>query len=501
MELNIGGLSELFFHSLALWWVIVPAVFIGIVMGAIPGFAAHNTIILLLPLTLIFNADVALTFMVALYCASHLGGGVPAILVNIPGTGGAAATTLDGYEMTKQGRAAKALALAFVSSVVAGLVTSAVTLFLMPWLSLVGYYVQSAEMVVIMLFGLTLIAAIAARDMLKGLIAGAFGLMLGAMGADHIYAAPRGTFGVLELFDGVPLVPALIGLFAISEALVMLEKKSIVAEDLKTSVTPRWREAIGNLLGAFRHWWLITWTGLLGLVIGVLPGAGASIAAFVAYQQARLFSREKDKFGTGCEPGVVAPEAANNGVTTGTLVPLLAIGIPGGSTAAVMMIVLQFHGVPFGPRLFVQEPLLAYGVIMSMFVSYLVMLVTVFPMTRYLSRITVVSTVYMAPLIVAFTLVGAFVPRGFVVDIAIAVAFGIIGYIARKTGYHVAAILIGVILGPLIERAFLLSMRISGNDPMVLFASPVSKVLWILLIATLVLPPLTKALGRRRGTA
>lgn len=155
MELNLGGLSELFFHSLGLWWVIVPAVFIGIVMGAIPGFAAHNTIILLLPLTLVFNADVALTFMVALYCASHLGGGVPAILVNIPGTGGAAATTLDGYEMTKQGRAAKALALAFVASVVAGLITSAATLFVMPWLSQVGYYVQSAEMVVIMLFGLT----------------------------------------------------------------------------------------------------------------------------------------------------------------------------------------------------------------------------------------------------------------------------------------------------------------------------------------------------------
>ena len=496
MELTVGNLSELFLHSLSLWWVIIPAVMVGIVMGAIPGFAAHNTIIMLLPLTLAFDVEIALTFMIALYCASHLGGGIPAILVNIPGTGGAAATTIDGYAMSKKGLAAKALALSFVASVLGGLITAAITLFTLPWLSQVGFYIQSPEMIVIMLFGLALIAAIAAQDMLKGLIAGAFGLMLGAMGADHIYATPRGTFGILGLFDGVPLVPALIGLFAVSEAFVMLEQRSI-AKGNAQSVTPSWGEAVRDILDSFRHWWLITWTGILGLIIGVLPGAGASIAAFVAYQQARMYSRTPEKFGTGHEQGVVAPESANNGVTSGTLVPLLAIGIPGGSTAAVMMIVLQFHGVPFGPRLFMTQPTLAYGVFMSMFVSYIFMLVTIFPMTRYLSRVTVVASWYMAPLIVAFTLVGAFVPRGFILDIGIAVAFGVIGYIARKTGYHVAAILIGVILGPLIERSFLLSMRISGNDPSILYASTISKVLWVFLIATLALPLISKLFARR----
>lgn len=495
MELSAGALFDLFIHSLSLWWVIVPAVLVGILMGAIPGFAAHNTIIMLLPLTLAFEVEVALTFMVALYCASHLGGGIPAILVNIPGTGGAAATTLDGYAMSKKGRAAKALSLSFVASVLGGLITAGLTLFMLPWLSRVGFYVQSPEMVVIMLFGLALIAAIAAQDMLKGLIAGAFGLMLGAMGADHIYATPRGTFGIIELFDGVPLVPALVGLFAISEAFVMLEERSI-AKGSTASVSPTWGEALRDILSSFRHWWLITWTSVLGLIIGVLPGAGASIGAFVAYQQARMYSSTPEKFGTGHEPGVVAPEAANNGVTSGTLVPLLAIGIPGGSTAAVMMIVLQFHGVPFGPRLFVTQPTLAYGVFMSMFVAYIFMLATIFPMARYLSRVTVVANWYMAPLIVAFTLVGAFVPRGFLIDIAIAVAFGIIGYVARKTGYHVAAILIGVILGPIIERSFLLAMRISGNDPSVFFASTISKILWVLLIATLLLPFLSKFVTR-----
>jgi putative tricarboxylic transport membrane protein len=493
MQLDAGTVVDLLIHAFALWWVIIPAVVVGIVMGAIPGFAAHNTIIILLPLTLAFDVEVALVFMVALYCASHLGGGIPAILLNIPGTGGAAATTLDGYAMTKNGQASRALAMCFVASVLGGLISAFVTLFALPLLSRVGYYVHSVEMVVIMLFGLALIASIAAKDMLKGLIAGAFGLMLGAMGADHIYATPRGTFGILELFDGVPLVPALIGLFAISEALVMLEQKSIVDTGSAVAVRPpTWAESIRDVFACFRKWWLITWTGLLGLVIGVLPGAGASIAAFVAYQQAQLFSKTPEKFGTGFEDGVAAPESANNGVTTGTLVPLLAIGVPGGSTAAVMMVVLQFHGFPFGPRLFVEAPHLAYGVITAMVVSYIFMIVTIFPMVRYMSRITVISTIYLAPVIVAFTLVGAFVPRGFLFDLVIALAFGIIGYIARKTGYHVAAILIGVILGPLIERSFLLALRISGNDPMVMFSSTLGNVLWVLLVLTLVLPGLSR---------
>ncbi|MCB1882948.1 MAG: tripartite tricarboxylate transporter permease [Geminicoccaceae bacterium] len=500
MELDAATLAGLFLHAFSLWYVIVPAVLIGIVMGAIPGFAAHNTIIILLPLTLAFDVETALVFMVALYCASHLGGGVPAILVNIPGTGGAAATTLDGYPMTKKGEAQKALALSFVASVLGGLISSVVTLFALPYLSRVGYYVHSVEMVVVMLFGLALIASIAAQDMLKGLIAGAFGLMLGSMGADHIYAAPRGTFGLLELFDGVPLVPALIGLFAISEALVMLEETSIVrAEDGAGARPVDWPATLRNVAYACTKWWHITWCSLLGLVIGVIPGAGASIAAFVAYQQSLFFSKTPEAYGRGHPEGVVAPEAANNGVTTGTLVPLLAIGVPGGSTAAVMMVVLQFHGFPFGPRLFVEAPGLAYGVIVAMAVSYVLMIPMIFPMVRYLSKVTVVSTLYLAPLIVAFTLVGAFVPRGFVFDIGIAIAFGLIGYVARKTGYHVAAILIGVILGPLIERSFILAMRISGNDPFVMFSSAIGNVLWVLLVLTLVMPYVLKRLRERSG--
>ena len=485
MEITFDSLWQLFAHSLDLWWVIVPAVVLGIIMGAVPGFAAHNTIIILLPFTLAVNVEVGLTFMIALYAASHLGGGIPAILVNIPGTGGAAATTLDGHPMAQQGRAQQALMLCFFASVFGGLITSAATLFAMPYLAKVGFYMHSVEMVVVMLFGLTLIAVIAAQDTLKGLIAGFFGLILGAMGADHIYAAPRGTFGFLELFDGVPLIPALIGLFALSEAFVMIEQETILSrvgqERMQKST---WKETIDSFFLAVKHWWEVIWTSIVGLVIGVTPGAGASIAAFVAYQQSRVFSK--------------TPEAANNGVTSGTLVPLLALGIPGGSTAAVMLIVLQYHGVPLGPRLFIESPELAYGVFMSMVVAYIFMIFTILPMARYMSRVTLVPTKFLAPLITTFVIVGAFAPREYLFDMWLALAFGLIGYIARKTGYHVAAILIGVILGPLVEQSYLRALRIGGGDPLVLFSSTIGNILWALLVISIALPYLN-AWRKRRG--
>jgi putative tricarboxylic transport membrane protein len=489
MDVGFDFFWQLFGHSLSLSWVIIPAVIFGIVVGAIPGFAAHNTIIILLPFTLAVDVEIGMTFMIALYAATHLGGGIPAILVNIPGTGGAAATTLDGYPMAQQGRAQQALVLCFFASVFGGLLTSIITMFAMPYLARVGYYMHSVEMVVVMLFGLTLIAVIAAQDTLKGLIAGFFGLILGAMGADHIYAAPRGTFDFLELFDGVPLIPALIGLFALSEAFVMIEQETILSRaGVARMKQATWADAFDGLRMAMKHWWEVIWTSIVGLVIGVTPGAGASIAAFVAYQQSRVFSKTPEKYGTGHPAGVIAPEAANNGVTSGTLVPLLALGIPGGSTAAVMLIVLQYHGVPMGPRLFIESPLLAYGIFMSMVVAYIFMIPLIVPMARYMARVTLVPTKFLAPLITTFVIVGAFAPREYLFDMWLALAFGVIGYIARKTGYHVAAILIGVILGPLVEQSFLRALRISGGDPLVMFSSTLGNILWALLVISIVLP-------------
>jgi putative tricarboxylic transport membrane protein len=435
------------------------------------------------------EVDKALIFMTALYCATHLGGGIPAILVNIPGTGGAAATTLDGYQMARKGQAQQALVLCFTSSVFGGLVTSIATVALLPWLAQIGYVVRSVDMVVVMLFGLTLIAVVAARDTLKGLIAGMFGLLIGAIGTDHIYSTPRASFGFLELLDGVPLVPALIGLFAISEALAMVEEEMVAAREAQDrAAKASWADTIDGLRLSLKGWWQIVWTGFVGLVIGIVPGAGASIASFVAYQQSRMFSRTPELYGTGHPAGVLAPESANNGVTSGTLVPLMAIGVPGGSTAAVMMIVLQYHGVVLGPRLFVENPTLAYGVFVAMAVSYIFMILSILPLARYMSRVTVVPTTLLVPVIVACTIVGAFADREYVFDMGLALAFGVIGYIARKTNFHVTAMLIGIIIGPLFEQYLARALRLSQGDLGVLFSSTIGNVLWVLLALSLLLP-------------
>lgn len=495
-------LLQQFAVQFSLWWIIWPAILLGIVVGILPGFSPQNTLIMLLPLTLAVPVEQALAFMISLYCANHLSGGIPAILVKIPGSGGAAATTLDGYPMTQKGKAQQALVLCFTASVFGGLITTLATLALLPWLSQLGLYMRSVEMVVVMLFGLTLIAVIAARDTLKGLIAGLFGLLIGVIGTDHIYNTPRATFGFLELHDGVPLVPALIGLFAISEALVMLEEKMIVSKEGRArAMETRWADTLEGLKISLQKWWHIVWTAFIGLFIGIVPGAGASIAAFVAYQQSQMWSKHPELYGTGIPEGVIAPESANNGVTSGSLVPMLALGVPGGSTSAVMMIVLQYHGMTMGPRLFTQSPGLAYGVFVSMAVAYIFMIFTILPLARYMARIVLIETTYLAPIIILVTTVAAFAERQYLFDMGLALVFGVIGYIAHKTSYHVTAILIGVILGPLFEQYLVRALRLSEGDPMILFSSTLGNFLWAGLVLSLVLPAIRRAIKKRKAAA
>lgn len=490
-------LFEVFLDTIGYWYIIAPTIFLGLIVGGIPGFSAANTIIILMPLTLSMTLESGLVFMVSLYCSARMGAGIPAILVNIPGTAGAAATPLDGYPMAKQGKGQQALAISFVSSCLGGLLTTILALAAMPILARVGFYMHSTEMIVVMLFGISLIASIAAQDMVKGLIAGFLGLMIGSIGTDVVYATPRGTFGFLELYDGVPLIPALVGLFAVSEAFIIIEKKMIVSHDGEIR-KPSWQATFEGVNIALKRWWHITWTSVIGLVIGVIPGAGASIASFVAYQQSRSFSKTPELYGTGHPEGLIAPESANNGVTSGTLVPLLVLGIPGGATAAIMLVVLQFHGVSFGPSLFEHQPKVGYGMFMAMAVSYVLMIFTILPLSRYMSHVTTIPTIYLAPMIIAFTLVGGFVPREYMFDMYLALVFGVLGYIARRTGYHVAAILIGVILGPLLEKYFLWSLKKSDGDISILFSSTLGNILWVALAMSLILPVYFNARRKKR---
>lgn len=482
-------LPDLFMRAFSLWWAIIPGMMIGLVVGILPGFSAQNTLIILMPLMLTMPVEAGTSFMIGLYCTTQLGGGIPAILFNMPGEGGAAATTLDGYPMTQKGQAQQALVACFAASAFGGLVTTLATLALLPWLSQLGLHFKSVEMVVVMVFGLTLIAAIASKDLFKGLIAGFSGLMIGAIGADPVYGTARATFGFLELFDGVPLIPALIGLFAISEALEMLEQETIVRSDkLVEAKKAQWADTLDGLWITLRYWWQTVWTAMIGLIIGILPGAGSTVAAFMAYHYSKLLSKTPELYGTGFAPGVIAPESANNGVTSGTLVPVLALGIPGGTTGAIMMVVLTYHGLVLGPRLFIERPEVAYGIFVQMAVCYFFMALMILPLARYMSRVVWVPTKFLVPLILSLVAVAAFSEREYVFDMGLALVFGIIGYIARKTRYEVTAMLIGVLMGPLLETYLLRALRIGQGDFMILFSSTLGNILWAMVVASLLLP-------------
>lgn len=265
----------------------------------------------------------------------------------------------------------------------------------------------------------------------------------------------------------------------------------IVSEEGRARArTTQWQDTVEGLRMSLEKWWHIVWTAFIGLFIGIVPGAGASIASFVAYQQSRMWSKHPEKYGTGVPEGVIAPESANNGVTSGTLVPMMALGVPGGSTAAVMMIVLQYHGMTMGPRLFTENPALAYGVFVSMAVAYIFMILTILPLARYMARIVLIETTYLAPIIILVTTVAAFSERQYLFDMGLALVFGVIGYIAHKTQYHVTALLIGVILGPLFETYLVRSLRLSEGDPLILFSSFTGNVLWALLVLSLIVPGL-----------
>jgi putative tricarboxylic transport membrane protein len=270
---------------------------------------------------------------------------------------------------------------------------------------------------------------------------------------------------------------------------VKIEEKLIENEDSREKARDsRWADTIEGLRISVEKWWHIVWTAFIGLFIGIVPGAGASIAAFVAYQQSQMWSKHPEKYGTGVPEGVIAPESANNGVTSGTLVPMMALGVPGGSTAAVMMIVLQYHGMVMGPRLFTENAQLAYGVFVSMAVAYIFMIFTIMPMARYMAKIVLIETSYLAPIIILVTTVAAFAERQYMFDMGLALVFGVIGYIAHKTQYHVTAILIGVILGPLFEQYLVRALRLSEGDPMILFSSLTGNILWSLLVLSLIVP-------------
>jgi len=483
------------------WWTIPVGLCLGIFVGTIPGFSSSNTLIMLLPFTLGMRPEVGLALMASIYTGMQLGGGVPAILFNVPGNPGAAATCLDGYAMNQQGKTNQALVLAIMCSGIAGVLSSAAAVALLPYLRWAAFFFGTIENFIIILFGVSLIAQIGGDVPIKGYLAGMLGLLIGAIGYDHVFSIPRATFGILYLFDGPPTIAVLVGLFAISEVMIMAEKFSIQKHQSLEPVVNDWASTLEGMKILVKNKWTVIRSSIIGFIIGVIPGAGASIASWVSYQQtvALASTEEKATFGKGNPKGVIAAECGNSAITAGALIPMITIGIPGGASTAVMLIVMQSHGVPVGPRLFQVNPIMAYSVVIVMLLADILMLFIGLPLTRRLTRVTNIPKLILIPCIVSFVLIGAFVGRRFVFDMGVAVFFGVIGYIMKKTGYPIHCLLLGVILGPLTETHFLRAIQLGRGDISIFFRNTLGNVLWLLLIVSMFGPGLYEKYKKKRA--
>jgi putative tricarboxylic transport membrane protein len=465
----------------------------GIVIGALPGMTASMGIILILPFLYYMPKDVALLMMAGMFCGAMSGGAISAILINTPGTPSASATVLDGYAMTQQGRAGKALGMSMVASFVGGIFSSVCLLLIAPELARFALQFQAADYFSLSIFGLSIMASAAGRSILKGLIAGWMGLLLSTVGIDSIVGVERFTFGIAELGSGFGLLPVLIGVFAVGQVLEESEARKgeyeIVRQEL-TGILPTWAE--------LRSVWVALAVGcIIGITIGIIPGAGGAIACFMAYNEARRWSKRKDLFGRGSLEGVAAPECANNATTGGDMVPMLTLGVPGDVVTAVMLGALMLIGVRPGPLLFAEQPVLVYTLLAGFIVMQIVILGLGLLSIHGSIRILSIPNTILMPVVMVLCAVGVFTIGNQLYEVGVALAFGVLGYFMKKFDYPAAPLVLGVILGPMAEDNLNRALLVSGNDWSVLVQRPISLAFLVLALVSIVVPLYTAYRERR----
>lgn len=452
----------------------------GIVVGALPGLTGSVGIILLLPFLFYVDPSTALVMMCGMFCGSIYGGSISAILISTPGTPSSAATVLDGYPLAQRGEAGKAIGVATIASTAGGIISTFCLMFIAPQLAHFALEFGPEEYFALMVFGLTVIASVSGKSLTKGMIAGVFGLMIAVVGIDPIVGYARYSFDIPNLMTGFPLLPVLIGLFALSQVFVQLEKlHKAGGEDTPVlgNLLPTPRELLGLIK-------TIVPASLIGTLIGVIPGTGGAIASFLAYNEARRFSKHPEKFGTGCLEGVAAPEAANNGTTGGAMVPLLTLGIPGDVITAVMLGALMLIGVRPGPLLFKDNPEIINAVYAGLLMANVLILLLGFVSIRLFPMILRVSTAILFPLVLALCFIGSFSLSNSTYDMTIALIFGLIGFVMRKYGFPAAPVVLGVILGPIAEDVLGRALITAHGDWTTLFRSPIALFFYVISIAS-----------------
>jgi putative tricarboxylic transport membrane protein len=440
------------FAALLDWQVIlvmVVGVILGILGGAMPGISPSTAVALLVPFSYNLDARLALILLVAIYQAANYGGSITAVLINAPGTPAAAATCFDGYPLTQQGKAGKGLGIALLASSLGGVFGAIILIFFCVPLARAALKFSPAAYFGLAVFGLATVASLGGGNIIKAIIAVLIGLLIKTIGLDPISGIYRFTFGSDLLYDGFALIPALMGLFAVSVVFEKLEKWTGL---------DRAMVKIDSKLPTFEETWKIKGcilrSSLIGTIIGIFPGAGSTIASFISYDVARRTSKEPEKFGKGALEGVAASEAANSSSVGGALIPLLALGIPGSATDAVLIGAFILHDLVPGPLLFKDHPAIVYGI----FASLIVANILVFLIGRYGNRAFIkmvsVSDAVLYPFILVVALIGTYSVNSSLFDTASCIGFGILGWILKRYGYPPAPVVLGIVLGKLIEYSF-----------------------------------------------
>ena len=497
MELLTSGLSVVFQPTMFL--LIIFAVFLGTLFGALPGVSATMAVTLGIPFTYKMDAVSAIAFLVAIYCASITGGGMTAILFKIPGVPSSAPTTYDGYPMAQRGEAGKALGMQLVCSAIGGMFAAVCMLLLSPQLTQAALSFGPSELFAISFMGLSILTSLETDNICRTIISGLLGLLLACIGLDPLLGVPRLTFGTRLLTSGIEMIPVMIGFFAVTEVLKQTAKPSkltaVGGSGNMSAKLPSLKEFLSVK-------WIVARCSVVGTIIGILPGAGATIASFMCYSMEQKLSKHPEKFGTGCLDGIAAPETGNNAATGGAMVPLLSLGIPGGNAAAIMMSALVLKGVTMGPLLLIDQPQFLSATFASMFVSNIVMVFAAIIIAKVFVQILKVPYSILGPTIIMMATIGAYATKNTAVDVILMAVTGLAGFLLVKCKFNSSAMILGLVLGSICESNLRRAVTIIQGDTLLqafinLMKRPVTGIIMVVCLVVLIWPVVKPMIAKK----
>ena len=463
--------------------LIVLATLGGILVGALPGLNATNGVALLLPFTITMEPIAAIAVLTTIYCAATFAGAITAILINTPGTSASATTCLDGYPLAQRGEAGRALGMAAVSSTIGGIISVLCLMAAAPLLAGAAYKFAPPEYFALTVFGLSMLASIGEESSIKSIMSGTFGVLLATVGIDLLTTVERFTFGMNELTEGIGFVPVMIGVFGIAELLTQAGQLGIVRERITLRAIQ-----LPSKADYQKTWKAILRSSGIGTFIGILPAEGATIASMIGYNEAKRWSKTPEEFGKGSIEGIAGSEAANNSATGGAMVPTLALGIPGSPTAAVILAGLMVHGLRPGPTMFTEQSTFVFAIFWSMLLVNVLFFFVGLYGARIFARATLIPLTILWPMVFLFSMVGAYALDQSMIDVWIALIFGVIGYLMKRYGFSVVSLAIGLILGGMLEKRLGQSMVMLDEQWWLIATRPLSLFFLVLTVLALAGP-------------